>query len=401
MNSVIEIEGKEKITLRSRDLMKCSLLPELVKIIENLDYKLYVHNSSWGSVPKDAFTIIITSHANNVEYFKQSIGSVIRQTNQNFELILIDHGCEPELRSFIAECFEKDSRIKLLVFHENLYNPRIVNFLNERLFNILNAAICCSEGGYFFFLSYDDFLSDNYVEKMTKLFFQNDKCVVAAPNIASVNEFSQINEEFTFKLRQGKPAKGYANGLELANSLINGVGVFGPPGSLYCFRTEVVLQNGGLDCTNDTSQLLKHAIIGEVGTDHDACLYWRHHPKQTNKQNTKIGGLYYGVYSGWLNHMQEFLNEKKIEKSYQDDFKLYMNQLIHENTLHSIRQSVHSGFSSAIIILKSIVAEAPLIYLWYFFVIFCKKTPWLVYSALPIELRQIYGNFKIVVSRRE
>jgi GT2 family glycosyltransferase len=397
MNDIIEVNGIEKIKFRSRDLMKKSLLPQLINKIEQLDYKLYVHASSWGAPKENTFTIIITSHGNNVDYFKQSIGSVLKQTVNTFELILVDHGCEPELRNLIREYFNNDNRIKLLVFNENLYNPKVANFLEERLFSLINAAIFCSEGDYFFFLSYDDILSNNYIECMLRLFLENENCVVASPNIASINEFSEINEVFTNSLRQDKIQKRYMCGLEMAISTINGSRLFSAPGSLFCFRTTVVLANGGLDCTNDTSQLFKYGLLGDIGTDNNACLNWRHHQNQTNKQNELFGGLYYGVYISWLKHLKNFLIVKNIEISYQILFANYMDGMIKNNTLRCIKRSINLGPTSAFNIFLSVIKEAPLIYVWYYAVIFFQAIPWLLYNSLPNSVKNFYRALKKIL----
>jgi len=118
--NIVEVLGKEKINFRSRKLIGHSLLAERIAIVEGFEYKLYVHSSRWGSPQKNCITIIITAHGNNVKYFKESIESVLRQTCKSFELILVDHGCEFELRDLINDYFLTDDKIKLIVFKENL-----------------------------------------------------------------------------------------------------------------------------------------------------------------------------------------------------------------------------------------------------------------------------------------
>ena len=394
MNNIVQLIDKEKITFRSRNLINKSLLPELIDTIEKLDYKLYVHDGNSVTTLEKTFTIIIVSHGNNINYFKQSIGSVLKQTICNFELILVDHGCEPELKNLIRESFISDNRIKLLIFDKNLHNPKQTNFLEDRLFNLINAAIFCSKGDYCFFLSYDDMLSNNYVECMLKLFSENEGCVVAAPNIASINEFSENNEIVTNSLRKGKLEMKYMKGLELAISTINGANLFGPPGSLFCFRTNVVLENGGLDCTNDLSQLYKYALLGDVGTDNNACLFWRHHSNQTNKQNAILGALYYGVYSSWFKHICNFLIEKNFPESYQILFKIHMIKIIKESTLGCIKQSIRTGLIGAVSVFLSVIKEAPPKYVLHYIKIFIMTLPWLLYNSLPMRMKDFYRSLK-------
>ena len=392
--NLVEIIGDKKITFRARDLVGRSLWPNRIEMIEELAYSLFAHESSFHRDWKDVFTTILTAHGNKVDYFKKSFDSAIKQTSSNIELILVDHGCESELRQVIYESFLSDSRIKLIRFENNLYDGQVSSLLKDRVFNAINAALFCSEGEYVYFLSFDDFLSANYVESMRAIFLGHPKCVVASPSVVSVNEFSEVNSERTKHLREMNIRKTYMDGMELATSVIEGGTHFAAPGGLFAYQTKLVLANGGFDCMNDLSQVFKFAVLGNVGTNYDAVLFWRHHIMQTNKMNAKQGALHYRVLVEWLSHIKEFYLQHDIQIGYQKSFFRYMEERLKNDSILSIQTSIRTGFVGSFRIFGSILKEAPNVFLLHFMVCFLKNLQYVIYSSLPEGLRERYRAFR-------
>ncbi len=398
MGNVIEVLGKEKIKLRSRDLMKQSLHPELIDMVESLDYKLYVHDLMWGSPLTNVCTIILISHGNNVNYFKQAIESVLKQTSKNFELILVDHGCEPRLSNLINEYFIANNKIKLLTFKENILDLFAASFIDSRFTHVLNAALFCSEGDYVYFLSYDDFLSENYIECMVNLFLENENCMTATPAITSVNEASDINMARTESLSQHNLRPRYINGVDLATSVINNQKLWSAPGGASCYRTNLVLANGGLDWWNDLSQIFKFGVLGDVGTSTEAFLYWRHHEGQTNKEGMKLGAIYYGIYGTWARHIERFYTVKKLPRSYQNIFHQYFRTYRHKHIIHCIRCSTRTGWKGSFNVFMQIVSSAPKIYIAHFVLLLLYGQCILLYNSLPASFKKRYRQLKYILN---
>jgi glycosyltransferase involved in cell wall biosynthesis len=393
-NDVVEVIGSKKITPRARQLVGKSLWPSRVQTIDELDYVLFVHNISLQRDYGGVFTIILTAHGGNTSYFNEAFDSVVKQTSSKFELILVDHGCEPELSRQIHQCFLSDERIKLIRFEKNLYDCVESRLLHDGVFNVINAALFCSNGEYSYFLSFDDFISQNYVEAMVATFLGNPNCVVASPSVTSVNEFSKVNTERTGELRKKNKRKTYINGLSLAASVIKGGDNFAAPGGLFAYRTNLVLANGGLDCMNDLSQIFKFAVLGDVGTNYDAVLFWRHHVMQTNKTNAKFGALNYLLQVEWLSHIKDFYLQHCIPISYQNDFFNYMKKRLKEDSFFSIQTSIRAGPTSSLLILRSILREAPNLYMFYFIACFLKNLPYVFYSLLPEKLKHRFRELR-------
>jgi glycosyltransferase involved in cell wall biosynthesis len=393
-DAIIEILGGKKITCRARRLVTKSLWAERISFIDAMDYKLFVHSSAfrrnWGGV----FTIILTVHGDNIKYFQKAIESALIQTIENIELILVDHGCQSGLRDLIYEYFKSDSRIKLIKFEKNLCDWKVQNLVYDAVFNVINSALFCSEGDFFFFLSFDDFLSENYVEAMLRLFVENPDCVVASPAVVSINEFSDVNSKRTKDLLCSNKRNTYVSGISLATSVIQGGDNFAAPGGLFSYRTDLVLNNGGLDCMNDLSQVFKFAVLGSVGTNFNATLFWRHHDTQTNKLNAKSGALYYRVHTDWLTHIRDIYSSHSIPLAYQRDFFRYMERKVKKDMLFNIQTSIRSGLFGSVKIIGSILNEAPKYYLLYFIASFMKNLPYVIYSCLPQRFKDWYRYYR-------
>ena len=395
MSKIIEIFGDSKISPRARSLIGKSLVPERIKLVEALNYRLQVHESRWGSDLLNTITFIVTANGNcNVEYLKESIESILNQTCKDYELIIVNHGCELVQSQIIWEYFESNNKIKLLTLDQNIYDPKIPNLFGDRVFNAISAALFCSEGDYVFFFSYDDFLSSNYVELMLPIFLNNPNCVAASPAVLSVNHVSELNVDRSKIIFENNLRPTYIKGIELAKSVINGGNLFMVPGGTFCCKTDIVLANEGFDCMFDLSQLFKFAILGDVGTNKEAVLYWRHHDNQTNKQNKKSGILLYAVTLEWIGHIKNFYYKHNISINYQNNFFEYIYKDLKSHTLLNIQDAIRTGIQGTLGVLSSIFSEAPKIYIFYFLWSLLKNLHFLIYASLPVRVKNVYRAIK-------
>ena len=99
----------------------------------------------------DLITIVIPVY--KVEkYLEKSINSVINQTYQNLEIILVDDGSPDNCPQICEKYAKKDNRIK--VIHKE----------NGGLSDARNAGIDIAKGKYITFIDSDDYVTDDYVE---------------------------------------------------------------------------------------------------------------------------------------------------------------------------------------------------------------------------------------------
>lgn len=101
--------------------------------------------------------VTIVMPAYNVEnHIKASILSVINQTYQNWELIIINDGSTDNTLKVIEECLLLDSRITL------------INQKNSGVSYARNKGIALAKGQYISFLDADDYYESLYIELMSK-----------------------------------------------------------------------------------------------------------------------------------------------------------------------------------------------------------------------------------------
>ena len=119
-------------------------------------------------------------------YIHRSIDSLLRQTYNNLEIILVDDG-SPDNCPFICDKYAmQDNRI------------RVIHKSNGGLSDARNAALNVMTGQYVTFVDSDDYIADNMIEKFietVKLYQCN--MVVAGMNIIDKN--NQNLKEFTPK----------------------------------------------------------------------------------------------------------------------------------------------------------------------------------------------------------
>lgn len=121
----------------------------------------------------------------NVEsYLDKCIESIVNQTYQNIEIILIDDGSTdicPEKCDFWAI---KEQRIK--VIHKE----------NGGLSDARNAGIAIAQGEYVAFVDSDDWIETDFIENMLKRMIQDDSDVVSS-GVKWVSEDDSLLNEVT------------------------------------------------------------------------------------------------------------------------------------------------------------------------------------------------------------
>lgn len=99
---------------------------------------------------------IITTSYNYGQYISETIESVIAQTYQDWEMIIVDDGSSDNSVSLIQSYCQKDSRIKLFS-HEN--------HVNKGLKETLRLGLKQAQNDWIVFLESDDSITPDYLEK--------------------------------------------------------------------------------------------------------------------------------------------------------------------------------------------------------------------------------------------
>ena len=109
------------------------------------------------------------------KYLDKCIESIVGQTYENLEIILVDDGSPDNCPAMCDRWAEKDSRIK--VIHKE----------NGGLSSARNAGLDACTGEYIYFLDSDDYIAENCIEMLFNTIISDgsDMCI---GNLMSVDE---------------------------------------------------------------------------------------------------------------------------------------------------------------------------------------------------------------------
>ncbi|MCI8290692.1 MAG: glycosyltransferase [Clostridia bacterium] len=148
------------------------------------------------------FSVIVPVY--NVEkYLAKCLESIINQTNQDFELIVVNDGTKDNSQSIIDEYVGK-------------YPSKIKSFIKENggLSDARNFGVERANGEYIVFVDSDDFINERLLEKLDEEIKKYDYLDVIGYNFVDMNE---KYEQITVTAR---PKKSNINGQEAISSLI-------------------------------------------------------------------------------------------------------------------------------------------------------------------------------------
>ena len=119
---------------------------------------------------------IITPSYNSAKFISQTIDSILAQTYQNWEMLIVDDCSTDNSNDIINEYIEKDSRIKLIKLETNS-GPA----------NARNAGIKEATGEYIAFLDSDDIWLPQKLEKQIK-FMSKHKLDITYSSYETIDE---------------------------------------------------------------------------------------------------------------------------------------------------------------------------------------------------------------------
>ncbi len=141
---------------------------------------------------------IITPSYKSCKFISQAIKSVLAQTYQNWEMIIVDDASPDNSNNIIEKYIKIDSRIRLIRLHQNS-GPAIAR----------NKAIEEAKGRYIAFLDADDLWLPEKLEKQIK-FMQKNDIFLSYSSYFLINENSDTIGQFiipTIKVSYNKILK--------------------------------------------------------------------------------------------------------------------------------------------------------------------------------------------------
>jgi len=218
------------------------------------------------------FVSVVMPVYNCAQYLREAVESILNQTFQDFEFIIVNDGSTDESPKILNEYANKDSRVKII----NQPNSGIVVALNKGLFE--------AKGEWVFRLDGDDIA-------LPYRFAIQVEAIRKKPSLVLLGGWcQQINSEgIPLKINRYPSEHD-----ELVNALEKGLAFF--PHSSACFRRDIVMELGGYSKrfrleAEDYDLWLRLSSIGESGCCRNVILKLRKHPES-------ISNLYTG-------HMQQ------------------------------------------------------------------------------------------------
>lgn len=130
---------------------------------------------------KDIKVSIIAPFYNVEEYVDECVNSLIKQTYENIEIILVNDGSTDNTYNLLFNFSKKDHRIKL------------INKENGGLSDARNSGLQVVTGDYITFVDGDDVVSPLYIEGLLNILFlsNSDICCVNHINFYNLSDISQ------------------------------------------------------------------------------------------------------------------------------------------------------------------------------------------------------------------
>ncbi len=145
---------------------------------------------------QELISVIIPTY-NNEKYISRCIDSIINQTYQNIEIIIINDGSNDNTENIINSYAQKDERII----------P--INKENTGVSNTRNIGIMNANGKYITFIDSDDWIEKNFIEEMYKSIVRENVEIVRC------NYFLHKNNKKIERKIKNLEYKKYENDLEI------------------------------------------------------------------------------------------------------------------------------------------------------------------------------------------
>lgn len=127
---------------------------------------------------------VIVPVYNVAVYIKRCVESILAQTYENFELILVDDGSTDNSLDICKEYSKKDERV------------HVYTKTNGGVSTARNFGVTKSKGKYIIFIDSDDFVSDKFLEKLYKSCIDNN-AQISLVNFDGIIDEAQAVPKYT------------------------------------------------------------------------------------------------------------------------------------------------------------------------------------------------------------
>ncbi len=203
----------------------------------------------------DKLVSIVLPTYNGQKYIKDAIDSVLAQSYQNWELIIVNDCSQDNTLKIINEYAQKDSRIKI-----------INNDVNKKLPASLNIGFEAAKGEYYTWTSDDNMYKPDALKYMANFLDNNPQTDLISCNYDLINE---DNTKTTLKAIT--PTRNVLNNLFSCNV-----------GACFMYRKEIAQKTGQYDenmfCAEDYDYWCRLALVGKISYSDENLYIYRYTP---------------------------------------------------------------------------------------------------------------------------
>lgn len=220
-------------------------------------------------------TIAIPNY-NMARYLEGAVESALRQTFQNFEIVIVNNSSTDNSLKIIECLTEKDPRVKL--YHYEKHEHPLGNW---------NRCLKMAKGNYIVFLHADDLLKPQFLESCLNIYKKNPELGYVYAEKENIDEQGNISKAPTFYKESA-----IIPGLEEAR--VNLLGWHTAPVQMLV-RTDCMREIGGYEFT-DTLPVLRLNIGWDVGYVSTPLVQYRVHQESSTTHHIKDKTLIQSLY---------------------------------------------------------------------------------------------------------
>jgi glycosyltransferase involved in cell wall biosynthesis len=241
---------------------------------------------------------VVVPNYNHARFLRQRIGSVLGQTYQDFELILLDDGSSDESRSILSE-YASDPRVRLEFNEKN----------SGSTFKQWNKGVGLARGEYVWIAESDDYAEPQFLEKLVSRLDAEPNavfCNCRSWRVSTDGEIIEFLDSWVADLDAEKWTVDHlADGREECREYLVRRNTI-PNASSVLFRKEVYERVGGADESlvycGDWKLWASMALTGAIAYVGKPLNYYRWHESSVRGKSQRMGmdAIEYLQVVGWI-----------------------------------------------------------------------------------------------------
>lgn len=283
------------------------------------------------------YSILIPAY--KAKFLKECINSILEQTFQDFELIILND-CSPENIRQIVDCCIAQKGSDKIRYYENK-----INIGAERVVDNWNKLLSLAKGDYCICLGDDDRLSQDCLEEYNNLMSKHPKLDCYHARSLIINEHSQ-----TCDIQEERPEKESAMSMIWHRTFKSRIQFIGD----YCFRISSLRKRGGfyyLPLAWESDCITSYEAASEFGianTNKPIFLYRKNAHSITSSRNTILKMKATLLYETWLVKYLQTKSSNAQDELYRSLLIKNVGQVLKHNKIYMIADEISHKLTSSI-----------------------------------------------------